>query len=257
MERAEALRREEEDSFIRAIELVYLSSIKVENILDFGCGLGLTVQLLRERLGLNAIGIDLSGDFVETGFLHRGRLEELPGRYPPGYFDAIYSVEVFEHLESPGRVLSLLGTFLKPEGKILINTGTREYLKKHDPELHYIDPHCRGHISIYSLESLDHLASSIGRKAEFLGDRQYEAILSPAAGSPYPHPENIERIRRLGEWIPLLLREYMRLVFAEKPAPRAWAMQMFKTVKWCSPGLVRLLKRSRSLKKLWRRVSRS
>lgn len=102
MERAEALRRESEDSFIRALELLYLSTIRVENILDFGCGLGLTVQLLREKLGLNAVGVDLSADFVETDYLHRCDLETLSGKYPPGHFDAIYTIEVFEHLEHPG-----------------------------------------------------------------------------------------------------------------------------------------------------------
>ena len=58
MERLEALRREREDCFDRALELLYLSTIPVRNILDFGCGLGITVTLLRESLGLNAVGVD-------------------------------------------------------------------------------------------------------------------------------------------------------------------------------------------------------
>src|SRR5688572_2423012 len=55
-ERNEALRREREDSFIRALELIFVSTIKVENILDFGCGAGVTVSMLREQLSLNAVG---------------------------------------------------------------------------------------------------------------------------------------------------------------------------------------------------------
>ena len=77
MERPEALRREQEDGFLRTLELLYISSIPVENILDFGCGLGVTVGLLRDRLGLNAIGVDLSADFEETDYLHRCSLEEI------------------------------------------------------------------------------------------------------------------------------------------------------------------------------------
>ncbi|MBZ5496179.1 MAG: class I SAM-dependent methyltransferase [Acidobacteriia bacterium] len=259
MERAEALRRESEDSFIRALELLYLSTIRVENILDFGCGLGLTVQLLREKLGLNAVGVDLSADFVETDYLHRCDLETLSGKYPPGHFDAIYTIEVFEHLEHPGRILSLLGALLKPQGKILINTSTREYLDKYDPERDYIDPLRRGHISIYSLKSLAHLATSIGRNAEFLGDRKYEVILSPADGQPaYPHPENIAHIRRLGDWCPVFLREYMRLVFLEREfeTRSAWAAKLQKVVETLSPGAQHSPPKMPFWKKLWRGTTR-
>jgi hypothetical protein len=95
MERAEARRREYEDCFVRALELIYLSTIRVENVLDFGCGLGITVQLLRDQLGLNAVGVDLSADFAAKPYLHRCELEELASKYPEGFFDAIYSIEVF------------------------------------------------------------------------------------------------------------------------------------------------------------------
>ena len=231
MERKEALRRENEDSFIRALELLYLSGIKVEHVLELGCGLGITVQMLREKLGLNAVGVDLSADFEETKYLHRCEVGALRSLYPPEYFDAIYSIEVFEHLEDPKQVISMLGTLLKPGGRILINTGTREYLSKYDPEMTYIDPLRRGHISIYSLRSLSHLASMIGRRAEFMGARTYAVIMSPPGElSPVPHPDNIETIRRLGDWFPMLLREYMRLIFIEQESENKgiWAYQLLK-----------------------------
>jgi SAM-dependent methyltransferase len=215
MEEPEARRREQEDCFIRALELIYLSTIKVENVLDFGCGLGLTVGLLRDKLGLSAVGIDLSARFEPTEYLHRSELGELTRKYPPGFFDAIYSIEVFEHLEDPVRILRLLSGLLKPGGKMLINTGTREYAAQYDPE--YIDPTRRGHISIYSLESLKQLASTIGYEARFLGDRQYEAILSPSGeqGS-FPHAGNVTVMNRLGPWCTSLLQEYLRLILVEK-----------------------------------------
>jgi SAM-dependent methyltransferase len=252
MERMEAARREKEDGFIRALELLCLSSIQIENVLDFGCGLGITVQLLRDKLGLNAIGVDLSADFVETEYLHRCDLTDLLRKYPEGFFDAIYSIEVFEHLEHPGQILSMLGTLLKPGGKILINTGTREYLNKYDQELHYIDPLRRGHISIYSLKSLQVLAASIGREADFLGDRKYEVILAPATGPAEPHPENLERIRRLGEYFPVLFREYMRLVLVEKEFElrTIWALQLQKMVEAQSQGT----RQSAAQKPLWRKL---
>ncbi len=128
MERTEALRREQEDCFLRALELLYLSSVPVENILDFGCGLGMTVRQLRQQLKLNAIGVDVSAVFEHTEYLHRCTLEEVSHMYPAGYFDAVYSIEVFEHLEDPRGTMSLLNRLIKPGGKILINTGTQEYI---------------------------------------------------------------------------------------------------------------------------------
>jgi cyclopropane fatty-acyl-phospholipid synthase-like methyltransferase len=154
MERAEALRRENEDGFLRALELLYLSNIQVENILDFGCGLGVTVQLLRDKLDLNAVGVDISADFEKTEYLHKCDLKDLQSIYPSGHFDAIYSVEVFEHVRNPRQILCELKALLKPGGKILLNTATQECIQNYDPEMTYIDPIRRGHVSIYSLKSL-------------------------------------------------------------------------------------------------------
>jgi SAM-dependent methyltransferase len=216
MERLEALRREREDCFDRALELLYLSTIAVRNILDFGCGLGVTVTLLRQSLGLNAVGVDPTGEFEPSDYLHKVNLEELQQKYPRGYFDAIYSIEVFEHLEDPRRILTILSSLLKPGGKILINTGTQEYIKKYDPEAAYIDPSNRGHISIYSLKSFGVLAGFLGLKASFLGDRKYVTLLEPPSKSTFPHPDNLQTLRRMGDWFVPLISEYMRLVFVEE-----------------------------------------
>jgi len=249
MERGEAARREKEDCYLRALELLYLSAVPVANLLDFGCGLGITVRMLRESLGLNAVGVDISADFVETDYLHRCDLTTLSTRYPPAYFDAIYSIEVFEHLEDPRQVLSSLSTLLKPDGKILINTGTREFLKQSDPELNYIDPLRRGHISIYSLKSLQELASAVGRTAEFLGDRKYEVIMNPKCGEGgTPQRDNIERLRLLGEWFPSLFKEYMRLIWVEREfeARGVWALQLSQMVERLSAKRSNSLPQNRS-----------
>jgi SAM-dependent methyltransferase len=218
MERAEAQRRELDDCFVRALELIYLSSVPVQNILDFGCGLGGTVRLLREKLHLNAVGVDPFAEFTSSDFLHKVDLENLREIYPSGFFDAIFSIEVFEHLESPREIVEGLSYFLKPSGKILINTGTQEYLDEYDPERSYIDPVRRGHISIYSLKSLAMLADWIGMRARFLAERKYIVLLEPAdeSSGSGPHPANLSALSLCGgEWFASLMREYMRLVALE------------------------------------------
>ena len=244
MERAEAIRREKEDCFVRALELLYLSSIKVESVLDFGCGPGLTVDLLREKLDLNAVGVDISADFAESAHLHKCDLADLTAKYPPGYFDAIYSVEVFEHLVDPLKVLSQLHGLLKPGGKILINTSTQECIVKYDPEMSYIDPVRRMHISIYSLKSFSELASTFGYTASFLGDRKYVVVLSPSnSGASFPVPENLDRVRRLGDWFPMLLTEYMRLIFVEEEFDKKCRLVDSLSPKGRLPRLLRLVQR--------------
>ena len=258
MERREAIRREQEEGFIRALELLYISSIPVENILDFGCGLAATVNLLRERLGANAIGVDISADFEETDYLHRCSLESMLGKYPPGFFDAIYSIEVFEHLEHPNDTVKELGRLLKAGGKILINTSTREFIAKHDPQQTYIDPLRRGHISIYSLASLSRAAETIGYTASFLGDHQYTVVLAPQ-GEPasYPNDKNLERLRRLGEWYPPLLREYMRLLFIEKEFEEksSWMMSEVNHLHAEKAALFGELKRQTEAVEAWARMA--
>jgi SAM-dependent methyltransferase len=232
MERAEAERREREESFLRAVELIYLSAIPVRRILDFGCGMGETVALLRKHLGIEAVGVDPFAQFVPSSFLHKGSLKELRTAYPQGYFDAIYSIEVFEHLEDPRGTLADLVYLLNPGGKILINTGTREFLAECDPAGDYIDPNRRGHISIFALKSFATLAAEFGLQAAFFAARRYVVTLGPVeAAGQYPNPENVAAFARVGEWFGALLRDYIKLVFLEHEsqvelaARAAWAFE--------------------------------
>jgi SAM-dependent methyltransferase len=224
---------------MRALELIYLSTIPIKTILDFGCGSGLTVGLLRDKLGINAVGVDRFGEFTNSDFLHKRTLKELRLTYPRGHFDAIYSVEVFEHLESPRQTMEALHYFLKPGGKLLINTGTQEFLAKYDPEAHYIDPLIRGHISIYSLESFSVLARAVGLKARFFGDRKYMVLLEEAvARGSYPQPANLATLARLGDWVPPLFAEYIRLILLEEEFVdrTAWAISLDKQLSALRAG---------------------
>ena len=87
---------------------------------------------------------------------------------------------MFEHLEDPKRILTILNSLLKPGGKILINTGTQEYIKKYDPEAAYIDPSNRGHISIYSLKTFGVLAGFLGLKSILPGRSQVRYVAGTA-----------------------------------------------------------------------------
>jgi SAM-dependent methyltransferase len=229
-ESAEAVRREREDCFIRALELLYLSTIGVRRVLDFGCGLGITVQMLRDQLRINAVGVDPYGRFRQSNYLHKVPLTELRNIYGPESFDAIYSVEVFEHLTDPDAAVAELSSLLKPGGALLINTGTQEFLESYDPARNYIDPLERGHVSIYSLKTFCCLARRHGLDANFIAARSYVVLMRKPSGGDgrWPVERNIDTLRSLGDWFVPLVREYIRLVFVEGDFQRIVAGAAFQ-----------------------------
>lgn len=161
-ERAEAERREKEDCCMRALELIYLSKIPVRTLLDFGCGLGITVEWLRSTFGIDAIGIDKYGQFDERPFLLKEDILATDSLGPES-IDAIMSVEVVEHLPQD-MVLSVfrkLRDLLKPGGLMLINTGMLEFVNENRENEQYIDPSVRGHISIFSLNTFQKMAQDL------------------------------------------------------------------------------------------------
>lgn len=102
----------------------------VEKVLEIGCGLGYLTHALR-RQGLDAVGVDLSGDVVRTA---RERFDDPDGymlpdevatRYPEG-FDAVIGLEIVEHVPDPvGFVREAMG-YLKAGGALVLSTPNRD-----------------------------------------------------------------------------------------------------------------------------------
>ncbi len=98
-------------------------------VLDVGCGLGGSAFLMAQEFNLDVDAIDLSENMLA---LARERLAqtELENRVhlkhqdclelcAQDYYDAVYSRDVFLHVEDKQRLLSTLKTALKPSGKLL------------------------------------------------------------------------------------------------------------------------------------------
>jgi SAM-dependent methyltransferase len=92
-------------------------------VLDYGCGAGQTVSLLR-RAGTEAFGCDVffeGGDYspnVPQEFLGTviRRMEEGRIPFPDGSFDCVVSNMVMEHVEDIDAVLAEIARVLKPGG---------------------------------------------------------------------------------------------------------------------------------------------
>jgi SAM-dependent methyltransferase len=49
-----------ENSFSRQLVINYIKSFKIKNIIEYGCGLGKTVNFIYQNTGINILGIDIS-----------------------------------------------------------------------------------------------------------------------------------------------------------------------------------------------------
>jgi 2-polyprenyl-3-methyl-5-hydroxy-6-metoxy-1,4-benzoquinol methylase len=90
-------------------------------VLDAGCGIGLMLADL--AAGFDAVGIDISADYIE--FCHEqglnatiGWLDALP--FPDGSFDAAVCCDVFEHVQQPDDILAELKRVVKPGGVLVV-----------------------------------------------------------------------------------------------------------------------------------------
>lgn len=103
--------------------LKYKDLINGKQILDFGCGNGGFLKLIKEQgSGRYAAGLDLDVAAMEhlskEGIECYKTLQELPDVK----FDLIFMFHVFEHLSEPEAVLQTLFGHVSPEGLVVIET---------------------------------------------------------------------------------------------------------------------------------------
>jgi SAM-dependent methyltransferase len=102
-------------------------------LLEIGCASGARLLYLR-RLGWEKLyGIELmpaaAAQARESGFeVVSGQIEKNLSAYPDGFFDAVVSSMVFEHLADPFAVVAEIAKKLKPGGELLFSTIVRNSL---------------------------------------------------------------------------------------------------------------------------------
>jgi 2-polyprenyl-6-hydroxyphenyl methylase / 3-demethylubiquinone-9 3-methyltransferase len=104
-------------------------------VLDVGCGGGFTCEFLAKR-GAKVTGVDLSEKSIQAARKHakesglkieylQGKGEKLP--VDSGQFDLVVCVDVLEHVEDLGKVLSEINRALKSGGTFLFDTINRTW----------------------------------------------------------------------------------------------------------------------------------
>jgi arsenite methyltransferase len=95
------------------------------NILDVGCGAGITVEFLRSSYGLNALGVDPSTVNLARGLervpqlpLQQGKGESLP--IADGIMDGVLAECVFSVIADKPKALAEFSRVLVPRGKLVL-----------------------------------------------------------------------------------------------------------------------------------------
>jgi phosphoethanolamine N-methyltransferase len=113
-----------------AIELIGQLGLSADSkVLDVGCGLGGSAFVMAREFNLNVDGIDLSRNMlalahaklVKRGLEGRVRLEwgDCLELERPVFYDAIYSRDVFLHIQDKTRLFSVLNNSLRVGGQLL------------------------------------------------------------------------------------------------------------------------------------------
>lgn len=95
-------------------------------ILDIGCAAGMLGHELKQRLGAEVWGVELSPQVAEQAEKHldrvlTGTIEGMLPQLPNDYFDTIIMADVLEHLVEPGDVLNALHAKLTASGEIVVS----------------------------------------------------------------------------------------------------------------------------------------
>lgn len=107
-------------------ELRPFLNIKRKKILDIGCGTGSFLKTLQKDNDI--MGIENSGAYKaileSNGIPHIiGNLQDSLTNFPDGNFDLVTLWDVFEHLEDPNKIISIVKEKLSPAGIIIIWTN--------------------------------------------------------------------------------------------------------------------------------------
>jgi SAM-dependent methyltransferase len=168
-------------------------------VLDLGCGVGHSFELLRPR---ETVGVDidpeaLAGQRRET---HVADMRELP--FPDESFSSVIAVQSLEHVPDPERVLGEASRVLSPGGVAVFVTPNRLTFGAPDE---VIDPY---HYVEFSAEELASLAAGHFRDVRLyglFGSARYLAVVAAER-------EKLERLLRrdrlkLRRLIPRRLRQ--------------------------------------------------
>ena len=95
-----------------------------EEVLEVGCGRGVTGKMMEERLGCRVTGVELNPLAAEDAKKNISGviLGDIQGLNIEDKYDAVVATELFEHLNYPEDFLNKMKKVLNPGGSIILST---------------------------------------------------------------------------------------------------------------------------------------
>ncbi len=93
------------------------------DVLEIGCGRGVTGALIKQRLGCRVTGVELNPEVAKDAErrLDRVIVGDVEKLQIEGRFDAVVATELFEHLTYPDAFLTRLRRLVRPGGRIVLS----------------------------------------------------------------------------------------------------------------------------------------
>lgn len=140
----------------------WLMASKPTSVLDFGCGTGNFLALLRDEFGVPHVeGLELNKESAQIARRNYGlELATNPDQLHREYYDAAALLEVIEHVCDVRSTLSLLAKHIRVGGHLLITTpAVDSFVSRRLPSQcsHYTAP---SHVSLFTERSMRQLLAS-------------------------------------------------------------------------------------------------
>lgn len=154
---------------------------KNQKVLEFGCGNGFFLDILKEN-GIDCAGIEINDKAIKIArqrghTIFNDKLENLSLILKNSY-DILCSFQVFEHINNPGYVINKLLEILKPKGQLIISVPNNDsYIKNDDDGVLNMPPH---HMLLWDENSLKKLENFFPLKVI---DIYYEPLQTEHFGS--------------------------------------------------------------------------
>jgi SAM-dependent methyltransferase len=107
-----------------------LPQASLQRLLVFGCGNGLEAAFAQQILNCTVFGVDVEQQFHPWA-MERANLSNYDGRrlnFPDGFFDALYSFHVLEHVANVAETLAEIRRVVKPGGFVYIGVPNKSRL---------------------------------------------------------------------------------------------------------------------------------
>lgn len=143
----------QEDKWEHAVALDYLRAS--QKVLDIGCGTGNFLFAAKQKKGAEVTGIEFNQDSAqiarEKGLDVVSELLEDHARSRPGYYDAVCTFQVLEHIPATGSFITNCIDALKPRGLFVVGVPNNDAFLKYADAVLNCPPH---HMGLWTRKSL-------------------------------------------------------------------------------------------------------